>query len=186
MLMLVAELRPDVVTRTGVVDPFGANRLVQRAQNAINPFINAVRPSGPDVTSPPPAVEIAAAASAVANQLRRGKGAQIAVGTVRVNVSPSGRPGNLKGLSGGLGDAHGSIIGSIVSAAQQLAAGRPVLITSGYGSVVVSPTGQVTAVGGPTSGSSGKFYSNVVAQMSPAATMQAQLATQMAMRNVPR
>ena len=186
-MALVAELRPDVVTRTGVVDPFNANYLVRNAQGAVNPFINDVRPRGPDVTSPPPAVEVAAAASAVANQLRKGKGAKVKVGTVSVDVSPNGQPGNLKGLSGhGLGDAQGSsIIGAIVSAAQQLAAGRPAIITSGYGSVVVSPTGQVTSVGGPTSGSGG-FYTQVVSQMSPAAAVSAQTAAQMAMRNVPR
>lgn len=119
-------MRPDVVIRTGVIEPFWTRVVspVDVARHTIDPFIESVRPRGPAVAPTPEPERVAEAAVKVAEQFEKGKDAYVRIGYDRVRVTPSMPP------------APG-IVGAIVRAAQGLVRRKPVAITIGRRRVVV-------------------------------------------------
>lgn len=126
--MLVMNLRPDVITRTGVIEPFSPQQPIREAQGVPGGFVNEVRPAGPQTISPQPAAAVAQAARAVASQFARGKSAKVKVGGVTKTLKPGQA-------------ATGDVFGRIVSAARHLAQGKSVAITAGGQQVVATPPG---------------------------------------------
>jgi len=128
--MLIANVvRPDLIYRTGVIEPFSPQQPVHQAQGQPGGFINEVRPPGPQTISPQPASQVASAARAVAAQFAQGKAAKVKVGSVTKTL----RPGQA---------ATGDVFGRIVSAARHLAKGQAVSITAQGQSVAVTPPPQ--------------------------------------------
>jgi hypothetical protein len=119
-------MRPDVVIRTGIIEPFWTRVVspVDVARHAIDPFIESVRPRGPAVAPSPAPEKVAAAAVKVAEQFDKGKDAVVRVGAEAVKVTATG-------------PAPGGLIGAIVKAAQGLARGKSVGVRIGAQRVII-------------------------------------------------
>lgn len=127
--MLVATIRPDLIYRTGVIEPFSPKQPIHQAQGVPGSFVKEIRPAGPQTVSPQPANNVAQAARAVASQFAQGKSAKVKIGSVTRTLKPKQR-------------ATGDVFGRIVSAARHLAQGKAVAITSGGQKVVATPPPQ--------------------------------------------
>lgn len=119
-------MRPDVVTRTGVIEPFWTRVVspVTVARHTIDPFVASVRPWGPAVAPTPSPRQVANAAIKVAENFKRGKGATVKVGMEKVAVRPGGAP-------------PPGMAGQIQKAAEKIAADKSVAIRVGPQAVMV-------------------------------------------------
>jgi hypothetical protein len=114
-MLQVMTVRPDEITKTGVINPYSPVDPVSQARSLPGRFISTYRPDGPQVYAAPSTQEIAAAAEAVAVQFRQGKGA-------RVFIS-----GHAKVLESGK-QPTGVVWASIWQAAKASATGVPSLV----------------------------------------------------------
>jgi hypothetical protein len=161
--------RPDQITRTGVIEPMWIRQVspVDMATHTIDPFIESVRGAGPAVSPYPSPEDIAYAAGKLAQQFRQGKQAVVCIGTSKIKVSASTPPG-------------GGIVGTITSAAQQLARTGTVSIRVGPRQLVVcslSPSGEpqvTTAAVAPPAPAPGSAPTQVLTRETPHTPQQQQ------------
>lgn len=124
-------MRPDVVIRTGVIEPFWTRMVspVEVARHTIDPFIASVRPIGPAVAPSAPSAapspeEVAKVVVKAAEQLEKGKDARVRVAgnSVKITATTPSTP---------------DIVGAIANAAQRLAKGQAVSVRVGPRQVLV-------------------------------------------------
>ena len=116
MIIASRAIRPDEITRTGVIEPYPIARgPVNLARRVPNQFVRSVRPLGPAFVQPPSAQSIANAAAAVAVEFSKGKSAKVVIGGRKqvVRLRDPACPG---------------VIGKITEAARLIAAGKPALV----------------------------------------------------------
>ena len=119
--------RPDLTTRTGVIEPFSPFDAINKVRAAIPGFVSAVRPQGPSMMVPPSPTEIAAAAESVAVQFARGKGARVRIGREAKVLVPNRKPTGMWGQIWAAAKASAAGQAALVKApGQPTAVSRPV------------------------------------------------------------